>query len=221
MIAAPARANCNPGELRLWDVGRLRSGISEVVLRRLIVAVVAAATGWALVSTASASSPPAGAHYVQFQATSPTSLFIDASYSGPPILDPWHHSRPLSSLGCSFRPASPSSEAATSNLALRVYGWTSGDLYDPRSGAFSGQRDALRAQLAGSILDAARHRYTISGSFFDDGSRHVLAGQDYYGVGQVTIGDSTHTIAGNALLYRVSAGDDSWSIDFTHIDTCT
>jgi hypothetical protein len=190
------------------------------MVRRLTVLVGVGASAWALVSAAGASSVT-GAQLVQTTATSPNYLFIDAAYSGHPIFDPWHYSHPLTDLGCSFRPASPSREGATSNVRLRISGSTSGDLYDPSTGAFIGQRDALHARLVGRVLDAVGRRYAVSGTFFDDGSRHVLAGQDFYGIGQVTISDSGRRIAGEAILYRVVEGGDSWSIDFTHIDTCS
>jgi hypothetical protein len=145
-------------------------------------------------------------------------LFIDAAYSGPPIFDPWHFSHPLSDLGCAFTPLDPSSEAAGSTVTLRVQGWTSGDLYDPNTGAFLGQQDALHAQVAGTVIDSAANRYRITGSFFDNGSRHVLPGQDYYGIGHVVISGSAGQVIGRAILYRTTDGGDSWSMDFTRID---
>ena len=64
-------------------------------------------------------------------------------------------------------------------------------------------------------------RRPITGTFFDDGSRHVVPGQDYYGIGHVVIAGSAGHIVGEAILYRVTEGGDSWSSDFTKIDTCT
>jgi hypothetical protein len=157
---------------------------------------------------------------VRSDSSSPIFLFIDAAYSGPPIFDPWHFSHPLTDLGCSFVPLDASSEAAASNVTLRIHGWTSGDLFDPDTGAFTGQQDALHASLLGTVVDSAGHRYRVAGAFFDDGSRHVLPGQDYYGIGHVVIAGSADRVAGTAILYRVSDGGDSWSIDFTKIDDC-
>jgi hypothetical protein len=182
-----------------------------------IVAVSAAAC----VLASSATAAPAGTTSVRDEATSPAFLFIDAAYSGPPIFDPWHFSHPLTDLGCSFTPLDAVDEAANSNVRLRVQGWTSGDLYDPDTGAFLGQQDALHAQLLGTVVDSAASRYRIKGTFFDDGSRHVLPGQDYYGIGHVAITGLAGRVAGDAILYRVTEGGDSWSIDFTRIDTCT
>lgn len=182
-----------------------------------IIAVSAAAC--VLASTATAA--PAGTTSVREEATSPEFLFIDAAYSGPPIFDPWHFSHPLTDLGCSFTPLDALSEAAESNVTLGVHGWTSGDLFDPDTGAFLGQQDALHARVRGTVVDSAANRYRITGTFFDDGSRHVLPGQDYYGIGQVAITGSAGRVAGQAILYRVVEGGDSWSIDFTRIDTCT
>jgi hypothetical protein len=189
------------------------------MLRRLtfIVAVLAAVCvlGW------SAAAAPAGTTSVRDEATTPVYLFIDAAYSGPPIFDPWHYSHPLTDLGCSFTPLDALDEAGGSNVTLRVHGSTSGDLYDPDTGAFLGQQDALHARLLGTVVDSAASRYRITGTFFDDGSRHVLPGQDYYGIGHVAITGSAGRVVGDAILYRVIEGGDSWSIDFTRIDTCT
>ena len=148
-------------------------------------------------------------------------LFIDAAYSGPPIFDPWHFSHPLTDLGCSFTPLDASTEAATSNVTLRVHGRTSGDLYDPNTGAFLGQNDALHAHVLGSVVDSTESHYHLIGTFFDDGSRHVVPGQDFYGIGHVAITGPAGRVVGDAILYRIIEGGDSWSIDFTKIDTCT
>jgi hypothetical protein len=189
------------------------------MLRRLAFIVTVSAAACVLASSATAT--PAGTTFVRGEATSPALLFIDAAYSGPPIFDPWHFSHPLSDLGCTFTPLDASGEAAGSSLTLRVRGWTSGDLYDPNTGEFLGQRDALHATVAGTIVDSAANRYRIKGTFFDDGSRHVLPDQDYYGIGHVAITGSAGRVVGEAILYRVTEGGDSWSLDFTRIDTCT
>ena len=189
------------------------------MLRRLTCIVIASAAACALASRATAA--PAGTTFVRAEATSPVLLFIDAAYSGPPIFDPWHFSHPLGDLGCTFTPLDASSEAAGSSVTLRVRGWTSGDLYDPNTGEFLGQRDALHARVAGTVIDSAANRYRITGTFFDDGSRHVLPGQDYYGIGDVAITGSAGRVVGEAILYRVTDGGDSWSLDFTRVDTCT
>jgi hypothetical protein len=188
-------------------------------VRSLTLVAVLSAAVCVFASTANAA--PAGTSFVRSEATSPSYVFIDAAYSGPPIFDPWHYSHPLTDLGCSFTPLSASDEAAGSNLTLRIHGYTSGDLYDPNTGEFIGQIDALHALLLGSVVDSAGARYRISGTFFDDGSRHVLPGQDYYGIGHVTITGSAGRVVGDAILYRVEEGGDSWSIDFTKIATCT
>jgi hypothetical protein len=190
------------------------------MLRSLTLIAAATAAACLLVSNAGAT-PVAGTTFVRTVSTSPSLLFIDAAYSGPPIFDPWHFSHPLSDLGCSFTPQIAPNEAASSNLVLRIAGWTSGDIFDPNTGAFLGQHDALYAHLSGSVLDAAGRSYQISGAFFDDGSRHVLPGQDYYGIGHVTISGSAGRVVGTAILYRVEEGGDSWAIDFTKIDACT
>jgi hypothetical protein len=189
------------------------------MLRRLVFIVTVSAA--ACVFSFSATAAPAGTSFVRDEATAPAFLFIDAAYSGPPIFDPWHFSHPLSDLGCTFTPLDASSEATSSSVTLRVHGWTSGDLYDPDTGEFLGQQDRLHAQVVGTIVDSTAHRYRISGTFFDDGSRHVLAGQDYYGIGQVAIKGSAGSVVGRAILYRVTDGGDSWSLDFTRIDGCT
>lgn len=189
------------------------------MFRRLGIVAAASAAAVLFVGIASGS-PIAGTTYVHVQATSPADLFIDAAYSGPPIFDPWHFSHPLADLGCAFTPANAPAEAASANVTLRIDGWTSGDLFDPNTDAFLGQRDALHAYIGGGVLDASGRRYSIAGTFFDDGTRHVVPGQDYYGAGRVTIGGSAGRVIGNAILYRVVEGGDSWSIDFTHIDTC-
>jgi hypothetical protein len=190
------------------------------MLRRLTLIAAAAAAACVLASNALAA-PVAGSTFVRTESTSPVYLFIDAAYSGPPIFDPWHYSHPLTDLGCSFVPQTAFSEAASSNLLLRISGWTSGDIIDPNTGLFLGQNDALHAHLTGTVLDADGRSYQITGTFFDDGSRHVLQGQDYYGIGQVTIAGTAGRVVGQAILYRVIEGGDSWSIDFTKIDTCT
>ena len=184
-----------------------------------LIAAVSAAT-CVLASNAMAA-PVAGTTFVHSQSTSPAFLFIDAAYSGPPIFDPWHFSHPLTDLGCSFTPEVAPIEAASSNVLLRVVGWTSGDIIDPNTGLFLGQHNALHAHLTGRVLDAAGRSYAIAGTFFDDGSRHVLQGQAYYGIGQVAISGSAGRVVGRAILYRVVEGGDSWSIDFTKIDTCS
>ena len=189
------------------------------MLRRLAFIVTISAVACVLASSATAAA--AGSTYVRETANAPMLLFIDAAYSGPPIFDPWHFSHPLSDLGCAFTPLDPSGEAAGSTVTLRVQGRTSGDLYDPNTGAFLGQQDALHAQVSGTVVDSAANRYRITGAFFDDGSRHVLPGQDYYGIGNVTISGSGGRVIGQAILYRTTDGGDSWSIDFTRIDTCT
>jgi hypothetical protein len=189
------------------------------MLRRLtFIATVSAA---ACVLASSATATPAGKTFVRDEATSPAFLFIDAAYSGPPIFDPWHFSHPLTDLGCTFTPLDATSEAADSTVRLRVHGWTSGDLFDPNTGEFLGQQDALHAQVVGTVVDSASNRYRIKGRFFDDGSRHVLEGQDYYGIGQVAIMGAAGRVVGEAILYRTTDGGDSWSIDFTRIDGCT
>lgn len=189
------------------------------MLRRLtLIAIVSAA---ACVLASSATAGPAGTTYVRSEATTPEFLFVDAAYSGPPIFDPWHFSHPLSDLGCAFTPLDASSEASGSNVTLRVQGWTSGDLYDPVTGDFLGQTDALHAQVSGTVVDSAGSRYRITATFFDDGSRHVVPGQDYYGIGHVSITGSAGRVVGQAILYRTTDGGDSWSLDFTKIDTCT
>jgi hypothetical protein len=189
------------------------------MLRRLCVLVIVSAAACVLASSVTAAG--ANTTFVRDQATSPVYLFIDAAYSGPPIFDPWHFSHPLSDLGCAFTPLDAFDEAANAAVTLRVHGWTSGDLYDPDTGEFLGQRDALHAQVAGTVVDSAANRYRIHGTFFDDGSRHVLPGQDYYGLGHVTISGSAGRVVGQAILYRVIEGGDSWSLDVTKIDTCT
>jgi hypothetical protein len=189
------------------------------MLRRLTFLVTVSAA--ACVLAASATAAGAGSAFVREQATSPEFLFLDAAYSGPPIFDPWHFSHPLADLGCAFTPLDASSEAAGSTVTLRVQGWTSGDLFDPNTGEFLGQQDALHAQVAGTVIDSAANRYRIIGTFFDNGSRHVVPGQDYYGAGHVTISGSAGRVIGQAILYRTTDGGDSWSIDFTRVDTCT
>lgn len=189
------------------------------MLRRLTLIATVAAAACAFASGATAGA--AGKTFVRAEATQPDFLFVDAAYSGPPIFDPWHFSHPLSDLGCAFTPLDASSEAADSNVTLRVHGWTSGDLYDPNTGEFLGQHDALHAQVAGTIVDSAGRPYRIHATFFDDGSRHVLPGQDYYGTGHVAIRGSAGRLVGQAILYRTTDGGDSWSLDFTRIDTCT
>ena len=92
-------------------------------------------------------------------------------------------------------------------------------LFDPDTGEFLGQKDALHAHLVGTVADSAANRYRITGTFFDDGSRHVLPGQDYYGIGHVAIKGSAGRVVGKAILYRTTDGGDSWSIDFTRVDT--
>ena len=186
------------------------------MLRRLTFIVAVSVAACVLASSATA-----GTTFVRNEATTPELLFIDAAYSGPPIFDPWHFSHPLSDLGCTFTPLDPSSEAADSTVRLRVHGWTSGDLFDPNTGAFLGQQDALHAQVAGTVVDSASNRYRIIGTFFDNGSRHVLSGQDYYGIGHVMIKGSAGRVVGDAILYRTISGGDSWSIDFTKVDSCT
>jgi hypothetical protein len=79
----------------------------------------------------------------------------------------------------------------------------------------------LHAHIGGTILDASGRRYSIAGTFFDNGNRHVVPMQSYYGDGHVTISGSAGRVVGNAILYRVVEGGDSWSINFTHIDTCS
>lgn len=189
------------------------------MLRRMTFIVTVSAAVCVLASTATAAG--AGTTFVREEATSPVFLFIDAAYSGPPIFDPWHFSHPLADLGCTFSPLDAASEATDSNLTLRIQGRTSGDLFDPETGQFLGQQDALHAQVAGTVVDSAANRYRITGSFFDNGSRHVLPGQDYYGIGHVTITGSAGRVVGQAILYRTTDGGDSWSLDFTKIDTCT
>jgi hypothetical protein len=189
------------------------------MLRRMTFIVTVSAALCVLASTAAAAG--AGTTFVREEATSPEFLFIDAAYSGPPIFDPWHFSHPLADLGCSFTPLDASSEATDSTVTLRIQGQTSGDLFDPDTGEFLGQQDALHAQVAGTVIDSAANRYRITGSFFDNGSRHVLPGQDYYGIGHVAIMGSAGRVVGQAILYRVIEGGDSWSLDFTKIDTCT
>ena len=188
-------------------------------MRRLTLILTVSAAACVLASSASAA--PAGTTFVRAEATSPSLLFIDAAYSGPPIFDPWHFSHPLSDLGCSFAPLDAVTEATDSSVTLLVHGWTSGDLYDPETGGFLGQKDALHAHVVGTIVDSAGNRYRITGTFFDDGSRHVLPGQDYYGIGQVAITGSAGRVDGEAILYRVTDGGDSWSVDFTRVDSCT
>ena len=51
----------------------------------------------------------------------------------------------------SMRPA----RRPTRPLRFRVEGWTSGDLFDPNTGEFLGQHDALHAQVAGTVIDSA------------------------------------------------------------------
>jgi hypothetical protein len=189
------------------------------MLRRLAFIVIVSAAACVLASSTTAA--PAGTTFVREEAQSPAFLFIDAAYSGPPIFDPWHFSHPLSDLGCSFTPLDASSEPASSSLTLRIHGWTSGDLFDPNTGEFLGQQDALHAKVAGTVVDSAGRNYRIKGSFFDDGSRHVLSGQDYYGIGHVAIKGRAGRVVGEAVLYRVTDGGDSWSLDFTKIETCT
>ena len=189
------------------------------MLRRLTLIVTVSAAACVLASSATAAA--AGKTYIRAEATSPEFLFIDAAYSGPPIFDPWHFSHPLSDLGCAFTPLDASSEAADSHLTLLVRGWTSGDLFDPDTGVFLGQQDALHARVAGTVVDSAGNHYRIRGRFFDDGSRHVLPGQDYYGIGHVAIMGSVGRVVGQAILYRTTDGGDSWSLDFTKVDTCT
>ena len=189
------------------------------MLRRLTVLVIVSAAACVLASSITAAT--AKTTFVRDEATSPEFLFIDAAYSGPPIFDPWHFSHPLSDLGCAFTPLDPSSEATGSTVTLRVQGWASGDLFDPNTGEFLGQQDALHAQVAGTVVDAAANRYRITGTFFDNGSRHVVPGQDYYGIGHVTISGSVGKVVGRAILYRTTDGGDSWSMDFTKIDTCS
>jgi hypothetical protein len=189
------------------------------MLRRLSFLVIVSAAACVLASSVTAAT--ASTTFVRNEATSPAFLFIDAAYSGPPIFDPWHFSHPLGDLGCTFRPLDASSEATDSTVTLRVQGWTSGDLYDPDTGAFLGQQDALHARVAGTVVDSAANRYRVTGTFFDDGSRHVLPGQDYYGIGHVTISGSAGRVIGQAILYRTTDGGDSWSMDFTRIDSCT
>jgi hypothetical protein len=190
------------------------------MLRILTLIAAGSAATLVLASTASPA-PNAGSTFVSTRATSPSYLSVDAAYSGPPIFDPWHFSHPLTDLGCSFTPLDASSEAADSNVTLSVHGWTSGDLYDPDTGEFLGQRDALHAQVAGQVVDSSGNRYRITATFFDDGSRHVLPGQDYYGIGRVAIQGSAGRVVGDAILYRTTDGGDSWSIDFTKVDACT
>jgi hypothetical protein len=190
------------------------------MVTRLTIAATVATVLCAFVSTASSRAAQPVAH-VNTESSSPSFLFVDAAYSGPPIFDPWHFSHPLTDLGCSFMPLDPSSEAGAAKVTLRTHGWTSGDLYDPNTGEFLGQQDALHARLGGMVVDSAGHQYRIAGTFFDDGSRHVLPGQDYYGIGHVAISGSAGRVVGNAILYRVIEGGDSWSIDFTKVDTCT
>lgn len=189
------------------------------MLRRLTLIVAVSVAACVLASNATAAA--AGTTFVRTEATSPEFLFIDAAYSGPPIFDPWHFSHPLTDLGCAFTPLDASDEAAGSNVRLRVQGWTSGDLYDPDTGDFLGQQDSLHAHVAGTIVDSAGSSYRITGTFFDDGSRHVVPGQDYYGIGHVTITGSAGRVVGQSILYRTTDGGDSWSLDFTKIDTCT
>jgi hypothetical protein len=183
----------------------------------MIITVSAAAC----VLVASATAASAGTTRVRTEATSPEFLFIDAAYSGPPIFDPWHFSHPLSDLGCTFTPLAADTEAIDSAVALRIDGRTSGDLFDPNTGEFLGQQDALHAHVTGTVVDSASNRYRIHGTFFDDGSRHVVPGQDYYGIGNVTITGSAGRVIGQAILYRTTDGGDSWSIDFTRIHNCT
>ena len=187
--------------------------------RRMTFIVTVSAAVCVFASTAAAAG--AGTTFVREEATSPTFLFIDAAYSGPPIFDPWHFSHPLTDLGCTFRPLDASSEATDSSVTLRIQGRTSGDLFDPDTGEFLGQQDALHARVAGAVIDSAANRYRITGTFFDDGSRHVLPGQNYYGIGHVAITGSAGRVVGQAILYRTTDGGDSWSLDFTKIDTCT
>jgi hypothetical protein len=187
--------------------------------RKLTVLVIVSTAACVLASSITAAG--AKTTFVREEATSPAFLFIDAAYSGPPIFDPWHFSHPLGDLGCAFTPLDPSSEATGSTVTLRVQGWTSGDLFDPNTGEFVGQQDALHAHVAGTVVDSASNRYRITGAFFDNGSRHVLEGQDYYGIGHVTISGSAGRVIGQAILYRTTDGGDSWSMDFTKIDTCT
>jgi hypothetical protein len=189
------------------------------MLRRLTFLAVVSAAACLLASSATAAG--GSTTFVREEAHSPTLLFIDAAYSGPPIFDPWHFSHPLTDLGCTFQPLDASSEAADSTVTLRVQGWTSGDLFDPNTGEFLGQQDALHARVAGTVVDSAANRYRIIGTFFDDGSRHVVPGQDYYGIGHVTITGSAGRVVGQAILYRTTDGGDFWSLDFTSIDTCT
>ena len=189
------------------------------MLRRLAFIVTVSAA--ACVLAASATAAHTSMTSVRTEATSPEFLFIDAAYNGPPIFDPWHFSHPLNDLGCTFAPLDASSEAADSSVTLRIQGRTSGDLFDPDTGEFLGQQDALHARVAGTVIDSAANRYRITGTFFDNGSRHVLPGQDYYGIGHVAITGSAGRVVGQAILYRVTDGGDSWSLDFTKIDTCT
>ena len=189
------------------------------MLRRLAFIVTVSAAACALAASATAAHK--GMTSVHAEATSPEFLFIDAAYNGPPIFDPWHFSHPLADLGCTFRPLDASSEATDSSVTLQIHGRTSGDLFDPDTGEFLGQKDALHAHLAGTVTDAAANHYRISGTFFDDGSRHVLPGQDYYGIGHLAIKGSAGRVVGRAILYRTTDGGDSWSLDFTKIDTCT
>jgi hypothetical protein len=188
------------------------------MLRRLTLIIGLSLAAFVLASSAAAA--PAGTTFVRTEATSPLFLFIDASYSGPPIFDPWHFSHPLSDLGCTFAPLDAFDEAANSSVTLRVQGWTSGDLYDP-TGVFLGQKDALHAKVVGTVPDSNGQRYRITATFFDDGSRHVLPGQDYYGIGHVTLSGPAGRVVGQAILYRTTDEGDSWSLDFTRIDTCT
>jgi hypothetical protein len=190
------------------------------MLRTMCFAAAVIAATCVLASTATAAPIP-GTTFVSTEASSPVYLFIDAAYSGPPIFDPWHYSHPLTDLGCSFSPLVAFSEADGSDVTLRIHGWTSGDLYDPNTGEFLGQRDALHAQVLGTVVDSTGNHYTITGTFFDDGFRHVLPGQNYYGIGHVAITGSAGRVVGTAILYRVIEGGDAWSIDFTKIDTCT
>ena len=189
------------------------------MLRRMTFIVTVSAALCVLASTATGAG--ASTTSVREEATSPLFLFIDAAYSGPPIFDPWHFSHPLADLGCTFTPLDASSEATGSAVTLRIHGRTSGDLFDPNTDEFLGQQDALHARVAGTVVDSNANRYRINGSFFDDGSRHAVPGQDYYGLGHVTITGAAGRVVGQAILYRVTDGGDSWSLDFTKIDTCT
>ena len=188
-------------------------------MRRLTLFIIVSTAACVIASAATAGN--SGTAFVRETATTPEFLFIDAAYSGPPIFDPWHFSHPLSDLGCSFAPLDAFTEATDSAVALRIDGRSSGDLYDPNTGEFLGQQDALHAHVSGTVVDSASNHYRIHGTFFDDGSRHVLPGQDYYGIGDVAITGSAGRVIGQAILYRTTDGGDSWSIDFTRIHNCT